>query len=160
MKKIIYSIVVILLIVVLVVVLKFTKKQPKGIANGTYYVVNCPEYSDAYINVKNNTIQIYNLDVNSIYREEQVNKIKKICSNKEFGISLTDKEIEELSDLNKMFVDNPYEIDWDKCYKDGTYSYVCQCYCKGNYFGLIFIYDSYNKTVKINNYQKKIVFKK
>lgn len=44
------------------------QKQTKGIADGKYMVVDCPEYPDAYIIVKNNSIQIYNIDVNAIYR--------------------------------------------------------------------------------------------
>lgn len=159
-KYFIYGLVAIILIAILVLVLKFTRIQDNGIADGKYVITDCPEYPDAYIKVKNNTIQIFNLDVNSIYRAEQVENIKKMCANKDLGIYLTDQEIEELSDLNRMFVDNPYKVDLDKGNKDGTYSYVYPCHCKGNYFGLIFVYDSYNKTIKINNYQKKIVFKK
>lgn len=159
-KFFIIGIVAIVLAAILILVLKFTRKQTNGFADGKYVITDCPEYPDAYIKVKNNTIQIFNLDVNSIYRAEQVENTKKMCANEELGIYLTDQEIEELSDLNRMFVDNPYKVDLDKGHKDGTYSYVFPCYCKGNYFGLIFIYDSYNKTIKINNYQKKIVFKK
>ena len=147
-KWIAFSIVAALLIAVLVIVLRFTQKQTKGIADGKYMVVDCPEYPDAYIIVKNNSIRIYNIDVNAIYR------------NKESGIVLTDEEIEELSDLNKMFVENAYKVDVEKGTKEGTYAYVYSCLSKGNYFGLHFVYDSYNKTIKINNYQKEIVFKK
>lgn len=159
-KWIAFGIVAALLIAVLVIVLRFTQKQTNGIADGKYMVVDCPEYPDAYIIVKNNSIRIYNIDVNAIYRNEQVESIKKICEDKESGIVLTDEEIEELSDLNKMFVENSYKVDVEKGTKEGTYSYVYSCLSKGNYFGLHFLYDSYNKTIKINNYQKEIVFKK
>lgn len=159
-KWIAFGIVAALLIAVLVIVLRFTKKQTTGIADGKYMVVDCPEYPDAYIIVKNNSIRIYNIDVNAIYRNEQVESIKKICEDKESGIVLTGEEIEELSDLNKMFVENAYKVDVEKGTKEGTYSYVYSCLSKGNYFGLHFVYDSYNKTIKINNYQKEIVFKK
>lgn len=57
-KWIAFGIVAVLLIAVLVIVLRFTKKQTKGIADGKYMVVDCPEYPDAYIIVKNNSIQI------------------------------------------------------------------------------------------------------
>lgn len=159
-KYIISIITVFLLVAVMIVILKFTRKQFNGIADGKYRVVDCPEYPDAYIQVKDNSIQIYNLDINSIYRLEQIEEISKMRENEEIGIFLSDEEIEELSDLNRMFVENSYEVDINKGYKNGTYSYVYKCQCKGNYFGLIFIYDSYEKTIKINNYQKKIVFKK
>ena len=109
-KWIAFGIVAALLIAVLVIVLRFTKKQTKGIADGKYMVVDCPEYPDAYIIVKNNSIQIYNIDVNAIYRNEQVESIKKICEDKESGIVLTGEEIEKLSDLNKMFVENAYKV--------------------------------------------------
>ena len=109
-KWIAFGIVAALLIAVLVIVLRFTKKQTKGIADGKYMVVDCPEYPDAYIIVKNNSIQIYNIDVNAIYRNEQVESIKKICEDKESGIVLTGEEIEKLSDLNKMFVENRIKI--------------------------------------------------
>lgn len=114
------------------------QKQTKGIADGKYMVVDCPEYPDAYIIVKNNSIRIYNIDVNAIYRNEQVESIKKICEDKESGIVLTGEEIEELSDLNKMFVENAYKVDVEKGTKEGTYSYVYSCLSKGNYFGLHF----------------------
>ena len=157
-KWIVFSMVAAFLVAVLVIVLRFTKKQTNGITDGKYMVVDCPEYPDAYIIVKNNSIRIYNIDVNAIYRNEQVESIKKICEDKESGIVLTGEEIEELSDLNKMFVENSYKVDVEKGTKEG--SYVYSCLSKGNYFGLHFVYDSYNKTIKINNYQKEIVFKK
>lgn len=114
------------------------QKQTNGITDGKYMAVDCPEYPDAYIIVKNNSIQIYNIDVNAIYRNEQVEAIRKICEDKESGIALTDEEIEELSDLNKMFVENSYKVDVEKETKEGTYSYVYSCLSKGNYFGLHF----------------------
>lgn len=76
-KWIAFGIVAALLIAVLVIVLRFTKKQTKGITDGKYMVVDCPEYPDAYIIVKNNSIRIYNIDVNAVYRNEQVESIKR-----------------------------------------------------------------------------------
>mgnify|MGYP006878188295 CR=1 FL=1 len=78
-KWIAFGIVAALLIAVLVIVLRFTKKQTKGIADGKYMVVDCPEYPDAYIIVKNNSIRIYNIDVNAIYRNEQVEIGRASC---------------------------------------------------------------------------------
>lgn len=67
-KWIAFGIVAALLIAVLVIVLRFTKKQTNGITDGKYMAVDCPEYPDAYIIVKNNSIQIKN----SIFRNSLI----------------------------------------------------------------------------------------
>ena len=132
------------------------------IVNGTYYAVDCEEYPDAYAVVKGETIQFYNIDLNAIYREEQLNGVYKAHNNENlsFKIDVTEEELLELSDLNDMFVNNPCEYDLGKGWKDGTFVYVFRCVRYNGWFGLYFLYDSWNRTLKINNSQLQITFKK
>ena len=161
-KKILFIIAIIVLITIPTVIFFTLKINGKSMSNGTYYAVNCEEYPDAYVVVKGETIQFYNIDLNAIYREDQLNSVymKQNNENLSFNTGLTDEELLELSDLNNMFVNNPYKYDSEDRWKEGTYIYYYRCLSYGNWFGLHLLYDSWNKTITINNYQLKITFEK
>ena len=161
-KKILIIIGIILLIAIPIAVNFLLKVNAKRMANGTYYAVNCEKYPDAYVVVKGETIQFYNIDLNATYRKDQLDSIymKQNNENLSFDTGLTDEELLELSDLNNMFVNNPYEYDFDNGWKEGTFVYLLRCDGYERLFGLYLLYDSWNKTITINNDQLKITFEK
>ena len=65
-----------------------------------------------------------------------------------------------MSDLNNIFCDNAYKYDLDKTHKQGTFVYWYSCMGEQELFGLQIIYDSWEETLKINNYQMEILFEK
>lgn len=69
-------------------------------ADGTYRVTNCEAYPDAYIVVSRNgkDIQFYNIDLNDINRESDLEKYHKI-KEKGFLLDIQDEELDKLSDF-------------------------------------------------------------
>lgn len=160
MKKIIkISIIAISAIAILVSVILMNYIGGKEITEGTYRIKGYKSYPNAYIEVKGNTVQFHNIDLNAIYREYQLESYKKVLeSNTE--VSITEEELEQISDLNELLVENPYEVDYDTDSKSGTFTYIYFCYANGYPFGVVLKYDSFHKTLKINNAVQKIVFEK
>lgn len=145
------------------IVIFFTLKiTGKRFANGTYYAVDCEEYPDAYVVVKGETIQFYNIDLNTTYSQKQLDDIYEAHNNENllFRIEISEAELLERADLNNIFVNNPYEYNSEKCYKEGTFIYYYPFMTYSNLMGLDIVYDSWNKIIKIDNYQLKITFKK
>lgn len=161
-KKTLIIIGIILLIAIPFAVNFILKINSSKMRNGTYYAVDCEEYPDAYVVVKGETLQFYNIDLNAIYQEEQLNGVYKAHNNENLSsrIDVTEEELLKLSDLNDMFVKNPCAYDMSKGWKDGTFVHVFRCVRYQGWFGLYFIYDSWKGTIKINNSQQQITFKK
>lgn len=160
MKKVIkISVISILAIVLMMVVVWVTLIGGQEITNGKYEIEGCKEYPDAYIEVNDGKIQFYNIDLNEIYQEYQTNAVKKIMGNNS-SIKISDEEMEELSDLNRKFVSNPYTIEYDEDQKAGTFTYTHFCMSDQGLFGLVLRYDSLHKTIEIKSPVRDIVFKK
>ena len=75
-------------------------------------------------------LYFHNIDLNAIYQEEQM---KSYMSMVESGAtsSITDEQLKEISDLNSLFVSNPYELDYESIgdeSKSGTFTYIYFCY--------------------------------
>lgn len=152
-----------LAIVILIITIAVGNISSGKIADGTYRIRNCSEFPDAYIVVKGNKIQFYNIDLNKLYREEELKDFKGWIEHG-IGVEMTQEQIEKASDLNELFVTNPWEIAYDLegNNKQGTFSYVYFCIVKDTCFGLVLQYDSLHKTIQLNNAdaQKILVFKK
>lgn len=159
MKKILKIILIILIIISIPILLYFMFRTPEGtIKEGKYYVVDFKEYPKAYIEIEDNTIKMYNIDLNKIFQEKQLEKINKMKESGGFDTGLTDEQLLEVSDLNKMFVDNAYTYDIDKASKEGTYTWIYPCLGEGNWFGLWFTNDSFDETLTIKSDDLTIVF--
>lgn len=147
----------------LMIIIAFGNITSGRIAEGTYRVRNCSEFPDAYVVVKDNEIQFYNIDLNKLYREDQLKDFKGWIEHG-IGVEMTEEQIEKASDLNEMFVTNPWKIDYNlkSNNKQGTFRYVYFCIVDGTRFGLILQYDSLHKTLQLNHAdaQKILVFKK
>ena len=74
-------------------------------------------------------------------------------------VKLDEEEIKKASDFNARFVNEPVELDFSDG-KMGTFTYIQQCRDETQVFGLVIIYDSLHKTIKINNSEQEILFKK
>lgn len=161
-RKILIILGIILLLAIPLVVLFTLKMTGKRFANGIYYAVDCEEYPDAYLVVKGKTLQFYNIDLNAEYGQEQLDDIYEAHNNENllFRIEISDEELLERADLNNIFVNNPYEYNPEKCYKEGTFIYYYPFMTYSNLMRLDIVYDSWNKTIKIMNYQLQITFKK
>jgi len=155
MKKIIISVIIVIL---LAVTLTANYIGGAEFTEGKYKIQDFAEYPDAYIEVKGNTIQFHDIDLNAIYREHQVSEYRKAVT-KGIPVKLDEETLKTASDFNARFVDAPFELDFSDT-KDGTFSYTHFCYDESQIFGLVIIYDALHKTIKINNAEQEIVFKK
>lgn len=131
------------------------------ITEGTYRVINYEVYPDAYITVTKDALQFYNIDLNAIYQAAQMETYEQM---KERGVTMgiTDEQLEQISDLNRMFVSNSYALDYDALEdnKSGTFQYVYFCYGEQNLFGFVLEYDALHKTLQINSPVLKLTFEK
>lgn len=71
---------------------------------GKYAVSNDSDYRDAYLTIKGDEIQFFNIDLNAIYREEALKTTSK------YNEELSDEELEKYTDYNYYLVDNSYKF--------------------------------------------------
>ncbi len=152
-KKMKLIIALIVIAVIPIAIVLYLKLGNGNISDGTYHIVGNGEFPDAYIVVKGKTIQLYNIDLNSYWRQKQYDRIVKMQNSEALGFStgLSDEQLWAAADLNAMFVDNSYEYDPDLQKKTGTYEYEYPCLSTGNLFGVFLTYDSWNKTICVEN---------
>ena len=125
------------------------------------------QYPDASITITKDTIQFHNIDLNKIYQAKQLEQYKKTHEiNPEFMIGMminySEIEIDDYSNLNENFVKNAFPIPYEQSedYKSGTFTYTYYMYPGNSIFGLVILYDSLHKTLKINNEIQEINFAK
>lgn len=127
--------------------------------SGTYKIVDCPEYPNACIKVENDSLQFFGIDLNKIYRENQVGQVKDAID-RGFDINLTAEEIDKESDLNAVFGDNKYDISNCEGEESGTFKTLYYLLTNSNLFGLVLEYDAFHKTIHINNEIRELTFEK
>ena len=134
----------------------------KRMVSGKYYIVDCDEFPNAYIEVKEGKLFIYNMDLNLKYRSYQLETYYKIEQNDDIDLKygFSEEELSYISNLNNYFMNEGFEIDSVEPIKDGTFLYWYPCNINDTVFGLSFTYDSLNKTIKINNFQYVVEFKR
>ena len=163
MKKV-TKIIIILVAAVVLFVAAFLISRAGGskLANGTYHITNSEAYPDAYIVVDGNQIQFYNIDLNALYRDDQMENYRKLVERGSIP-QLTEEQLEQVSDLNALFVTNPWEMNYDEIVVDkrGTFTYVYFCMVKDTFFGKVLQYNSLHRTIQINdeNPEKVLIFK-
>ena len=161
MKKYKLAIIIILALFILGFAFKLIYIKDGTITEGTYQVVDFEQYPDASITVTKDTIQFHNIDLNKIYQAKQLEQYKKTHEiNPE--LSYSEKEIDDYSNLNQNFVNNAFSIPYEQSedYKSGTFTYTYYMYPGNSIFGLVILYDSLHKTIKINNEIQEINFAK
>lgn len=161
MKKVILIGVGVILVAILIVgTVIISGVGGAEIAEGTYSIVGFDTYPDASITVVENKVKFNNIDLNAIYAESQIADYKRAVEDG-FDLNIADDQVPFLSDLNKHFVVNGYEIDYKKHaeYKNGTFSYIYYCYVNETIFGLTLEYNSLEKKIEVKNPVQRLVFK-
>lgn len=153
MKKYKLAIIIILALFILGFAFKLIYIKDGTINEGTYQV--------ASITITKDTIQFHNIDLNKIYQAKQMEQYKKTHEiNPE--LSYSEKEIDDYSNLNNNFINNAFPIPYEQAedFKSGTFTYTYYLYPGNSIFGLVILYDSLHKTIKINNEIQEIKFAK
>lgn len=161
MKKYKLTIIIILTLFILGFAFKLIYIKDGTITEGTYSVVDFEQYHNASITVTKDTIQFHNIDLNKIYQAKQMEQYKKTHEINP-DLNYSEKEIEDYSNLNKNFVKNAFPIPYEQTedFKSGTFTYIYYLYPGNSIFGLVILYDSLHKTIKINNEIQEINFAK
>lgn len=161
-KRILLVIGLILLITFPITICVIFRVSDSDMADGTYHVVDCETYPNAYIIVKGQTVQFYNIDLNATYGDSQFEEVYWMQTRKEAPIDTgyTIEELKQMADLNVAFCENSYNYSKVNVHKQGTFTYWYPCRTDAQFFGLQLIYNSWDRTIKINNYQMNILFKK
>ena len=162
MKKIIKRIaIVVVVLLVGIFIFRITYIGDGKIDEGTYRIHGYERYKDAYITVKDDTIQFANIDLNSIYRKEQLKQVEEaIKVHSELGESMPQPS-ENDSDFNYHMVKNAYQIKYcGEDAKTGSFSYTYFCQINRSGFMLVIEYDSLHKTIRVNNSIQPLEFKK
>lgn len=150
-------------VIILVATIIFSKVEDGKISTGIYKVTGYDEYPEAYIEVKDSSIQFHNIDLNAIYQEEQINMYQNYVERYP-EYTLGEKEVEQYSDLNHVMAEQAYEIDYERFEdaKSGSFEYTYFVYPGNNniHFGLVILYDAFHKTIHINNEIQEITFEK
>lgn len=155
--------IIIAAVIVLISVIAFVRTQTGEIASGVYKIKAFDEYPEAYIKIKDDTIQFFNIDLNAIYQDGQMDMYESYAERYP-EYALTQEQVSEYSDLNAVFVEQAYVIDYETSgdAKSGTFEYTYFLYPGNNnvQFGLVILYDSIHKTIHINNEIQEITFEK
>lgn len=164
MKKSIKYIILVSVLTVVGIISYLFLLNSNGLAEGKYYIKNNMEFPDAYVLVNDNTIQFFNIDFNSMFREQQLSSI--LIAQEERGVlntGLSRQELENLSDINHLVVDQAYDFSALNPMKQGTNEYSYFLACEGNLFGLWINYNTWDKIIKIPGKtptDQEIVFEK
>ena len=126
---------------------------------GKYKIQNCSEYPDAYIEVKGDTIQFHNIDLNKLYREKTIEEYNKYVEMGSFE-ELPKEVFSRISDYNRAFVDNPWVMEYYEDNKTGTFTYINYCMIEDDWFGIVLHYDSFNKSIRMVRHGESYTFKK
>lgn len=153
MKKYKLAIIIILALFILGFAFKLIYIKDGTINEGTYQV--------ASITITKDTIQFHNIDLNKIYQAKQMEQYKKTHEISP-ELSYSEKEIDDYSNLNNNFINNAFPIPYEQAedFKSGTFTYTYYLYPGNSIFGLVILYDSLHKTIKINNEIQEIKFAK
>ncbi|MCR5743750.1 MAG: hypothetical protein K6F92_08565 [Lachnospiraceae bacterium] len=158
-KKIILPVVIVLMLVI-VVCAYYYYKNSDVIADGTYKIVDNDDYPDAYIEAKGGNIVFRNIDLNEIYKDKLINELNTLIDRGMID-DMSEEEKNRLSDLNGIFVDDFYEIDYSYGTKTGTFTYNYACYAEiGIGRGFSINYDAQAKSITVMRAGINLTFEK
>lgn len=158
-KKLLLISAIILAIGVLGILIFFNYVGDEKFTEGIYKVQDCEAYPEAYIEVKDDHIQFYNIDLNALYHDADMEDYNKVVSMG--GIEkLSDEDLARVSDYNRAFVDNPWKMEYNKDKKNGTFVYVNFCMIERSMFGIVVHYDAFDKSIKVFHSGESYTFKK
>lgn len=130
-------------------------------SNGVYKIEGNKDYPNAKIVVEDGNIQFYDIDLNAIYREKQLEEYNKVIKTQP-SLAFSQENFQKFTDLNANFVDNQYKIDYQKemLGKEGTFTYTFSLYPGKMVFGLGVDYDALRKKIHICNGVQQMTFSK
>lgn len=161
-KKLRIIIIILVLIAIPCGILLYLSMNNGRIDDGKYRIVGSAEFPDAYIVVKGDELRFFNIDMNSLWQKKQYDRVIKMQNSEtlDFSTGFTEEQLWEMSDLNNMFVNNPFTYDPENRTKQGTYVYEYTCLSSGNLFGVFLTYDSWNHTICVENNGIKLQFER
>lgn len=120
------------------------------IPNGKYLIKSNEKFPNAYAMVSGKTIQFFNIDFNSMFREQQLSSILTAQEERGFlNTGYTKDELIELSDINHLVVDQVYDFSKLRVIPDDTdkNSFFYHLAIEGDYFGLWIKYNTVDKVL-------------
>lgn len=157
-KRIVILAIIIVVILIPIAIMLGIYVLSDNIRNGKYYVTNCEEYPDAYIEIKDKKMYIHNMDLNYYYQEKQLYDLQKFVEIYELNYS--EEEILLIADLNNTFSVEGYDLSEVSVIKKGTFSFWYPCNVKDTTVALQITYNSWENTLTISNQGYDFVFKK
>lgn len=123
-------------------------KDDSKLADGIYTVKENNLYPNAYIEIKDNHIQFFNIDLNALYKQNMVKCYIFVQENENGSLSSEEKkEIDKSIDINKFLCEQPYMLNYDTLIKEDTHLYS-NMFCKINHINSFgYLYDSKTKTL-------------
>lgn len=157
MNKIIAAIIVAAALILVGMTGYYLFRDTSKPGDGVYKVVDCEEYPDAYIKIESGKAQFFNIDLNARYKKDVVSRYityleryKKQKLTKEIK-----REISDAVDVNKMFCDTPFKLDYSEENYNSRDEEERHLYHYN--FGFIveryylsYMYDSGEKTITLN----------
>lgn len=116
MKKTVkVTVIISLLAVVILMGMRFWDKRAE-VKEGTYYIQNNTVYPEAYIVVKEGKAQLFNIDLNELYKDEIVERYISYLENyKEQNVLNSEKmRIKETINLNAKFCESEFVLDYSE----------------------------------------------
>ena len=157
-KKLFFAV---LIIIALPIIFLICFRDNSELEEGIYRIQDNELYPDAYILVQDNSIQFCNIDLNTIFKDEMVERYIFFQEN-EYG-KLTDKEKMEIDssiDLNKLLCEQPYQLNYETQIKEG-WNEFSNMFCKINSINSFgYLYHADTKTIFIDGASTQLSFKK
>ena len=162
MKKVIVIIAIVLVAILGAVGIYYFSDHTE-VAEGVYKVEGYEKYPDAYIVIKDGTAQIFNIDLNDLYKDGIVERYIEYLGQEREITSSERKKIENSIDLNQQFCDVSVDLDYNSpgnfVNSDGIGEYNFGFVTEIDYFA--YEYDWKTKTITLVRPEAgRIVFKR
>lgn len=161
-KKILIAIVIgVSLFLGLFIVYILTRTQNDRIPVGKYRIKDNDKYPDAYLEVTEHTVQYFNIDLNEYYQEMQMLSYRRLVDNdpEYYGV-ITDEQLRMLTDLNTIYVDQPFDYSEFEAIKTGTNTYAYRMTYHDNFLGVGLRYYTNTHRLEAKRNDVILVFEK
>lgn len=137
-------------VISLLVVFFLTRTSREGLSIGKYDIAGNDKYPNAYIEVTDNTIQFFNIDLNEYYQAEQMRVYRMVLDNDPgwYG-TVSDDELRSMADLNAVFIEKPYDYSQIDAKKIGTNLMAYLMLYHDNFLGLAIHYNTKTKHIDV-----------
>lgn len=145
----------------LIVVYVLTKTSDDRIPPGIYRIKENDKYPDAYIEVTDRTVQYFNIDLNDYYQDMQMLSYRRVVDADPgyYGV-ITDEQLKKLTDLNAVYVDQPFDYSGFEAIKTGTNTYAYRMTYHDNFLGVGLRYYTNTHRLEAKRNDVILVFEK